>query len=204
MNSDEFESRVRSGRLPTGPNDLGPHTSKVADVLVFLKSGQLLRFGGRLGVQFIPITDLKQATALAHGANEVGFNWREDCCAVWDMPKPLNVFGDVVVMQAYKSNLARLDSSVDQELARSIPQELRDIAYDIVYNDFIQFAKGFALFGRLDCFYGLMYEAYRQGAWPCGCTGTRPGEMGLENLDGRKMLVYWGGDQAGALVQRIV
>jgi hypothetical protein len=185
-------SAVQAGVRPSGPDDYGPHSDKVRRVFAFLGSDRLLRFSGHLDDRwFIPVHDIEKAESLAYNPEDEDFHWEEDGCLVWNKLKPLNVFENARVWEAFKPNLTKIASVLGELIDKAIPEEFRFVCYDSVLADLIEITGGVAKFGELDQYYGLVWEAYQQGGWPCGLTGGRPASDSDLILDGRKMYVLW-------------
>lgn len=192
MELDNLYHAVLAGTRPNGPDDYGPHTSKVQDVFNFLKSDLLFRFSGHLDDKwFIPVNDVREAERLAYDPEDEDFHWEEDGCMVWDKYKPIYIFENNQVWNAFKVNLATVNRVLSDLIDHAIPEEFRYICYDSALMDLVEIANGFAKFGELDRYYGLMWEAYQQGGWPCGLTGGRPASDSELSLEGRKMYVLW-------------
>jgi hypothetical protein len=191
MAADDLKSAVKGGLRPSGPSDYGPHTLKVQTVLDFLKSGKLLGFAGQLDERFIPVYDLAKAEELACDYGDSDFRWDEDRGSIWGQTSPRNVLEDPEVRQAFNPNLRQLSHNIDQLIDQTIPEELRYHCYDWVYSDLEDTAYGFALFGELDLLGSLIWQAYEEGGWPCGLTGSRPDPESDFDMRGRKVYVYW-------------
>jgi ankyrin repeat protein len=191
---DEDSHRVRQADSlplrPSGPNDYGPHTPKVQHVIDFLKSGRLLRFQGHFDDRFMPVQSLAAAKKRARSPGAEEFDWEEDRLAVWDDAIPTNVFQDRRAADSYKKNFATLRSTLDRSINDTLPKEYRSL-YDDIYSDMIAFTEQLASFGQLDRLNALVWEAYVQGGWPCGCSGPglKPGDR--LDLSGRKIFVFW-------------
>jgi hypothetical protein len=143
-----------------------------------------------LGDRFVAVHALADAIKRARSPEPGEFDWEDDRLAVWGGPVPDTPFLDPRVQKSFKKNFAALNASIDRLICDTLPPEYRSI-YDDVYSDLVAIAQQFAYFARLDQLSALVWEAYTQGGWPCGCTGPGLGPDDELDLSGRKIYVYW-------------
>jgi hypothetical protein len=167
----------------------GPHTARVEDLLTWIDSGELLRFGKPLSGPFIPIFDFSEALAIAQG-RKGGIDWtelRENCdTSLYEVGHL-----DTPFWLPYKKGIKSLLPLVADKVVAVFPKGFPGILDDVI-GDLHSCALSFAVHGKLNPFHERLWTAYTCGGWPCGCTGEEPEPTDHElDLDDRKFYVLW-------------
>jgi hypothetical protein len=177
--------------VDAGNARFGPHTAKVEELLNWIDSGELLRFGKPLSGLFIPVADFKEALALAIDSQVTPgrVNWTE---LRENAETALYEIGlmDTPPWLPYKAEIDNLLSLVANRVEAALPESYLAVIDDVIA-DLNACARCLAVHGRLDPFHELLWQAYACGGWPCGCTGE-PAESDDElHLEDRKFYVFW-------------
>src|SRR5262245_425880 len=178
----------------SGDLRFGPHTVKVENLLNWIGSGELLRFGKPLSGPFIPISDLNEALALAIDSQVTPgrVNWVE---LRENAESDLYEVGllDTPPWLPFKKSIKNLLSLVADNIVAVLPTDCPGVLDDVIA-DLHACALCLAVHGKLNPFHARLWEAYTCGGWPCGCTGEEPEPPDYElDLDDRKFYVLWRG-----------
>jgi hypothetical protein len=171
--------------------DYGPYTTDVNGLLKWINTGQLLRFGRPWSGPFIPIESFDEAVAIAQGDSDEGVSWTEIRDQADASMYEVGLL-DTPAWAAYKGAISGLLSQVANRVDAALPDDYRDIIDDVIA-DLHACARCLAVYGRLDPFHEILWQAYSCGGWPCGCAGTPPELLDTAGRDW-ELYIFWRGN----------
>jgi hypothetical protein len=150
----------------------GPHSRLVYEFLHWIDQQELLQYGGTPPHQMLIVSGFENALSIARHTALGGVNWtslRENTEALLYQSGLL----DTGPWMSYKDNIKDLLYIVEEKTTAIISDRYCSILDDVIA-DLHVLACCLAIHGELDPFYEMVWQAYKSGGWPCGCTGGEP------------------------------
>jgi UDP-N-acetylglucosamine 2-epimerase len=160
--------------------EYGPHTDAVNDILDWIDSRNLLRFGETPDHSFVVVHSFEDAIQMARSQSGSRINWTELRDNADAMMYSVGLL-DEPEWEPYKDKIEDLLLVVDKKVNIVLPTHYRRIIDDVVA-DLHACARCLAVNGQLDSFHLSLWKAYLTGGWPCGASGQS---------DSYKLLLFW-------------
>lgn len=151
--------------------EVGENTDLVAEVLDFVRSGNLLKKSGRASSGGEIVNDLKAAKRYAwdevYGDEE--FTWAdfrsEKMSEIWSI-----IYNDGSKYSEVDSKLSGILNELDREIRIQLDQRHKELLDDIV-SDLKGCLYSRAVLGKNNSFFEHLFMIYQNGGWPCGWKG---------------------------------